>query len=132
MNANFHSGDKIDLKGDGDISFSKDNATSVVANSIVDSFNQMIDKANSSDELKIALKELALSVQGLTSNMSSEKAKEVNSDLEILVGEAIKEKPRKKWYELSAQGLIDAAKTVGSIGKPVIETTQSILKMLSP
>lgn len=68
----------------------------------------------------------------MTAQMPEEQAKEVTQDLQNLTTEAAKDQPRQKWYQLSGQGLIEAAKTVGAIGKPVIESTKAVLGLLAP
>lgn len=80
--------------------------------------------------MALKLKELSTGIENIVKNMPNDKAKEITEDLQTFVNEASKKQPRRKWYEMSAEGLIDAAKTIGTIGKPVIETVQSISKLL--
>ncbi len=101
----------------------------VVADSIKNSFNAAA-QSNAPDELKTLLKELTTRVGEMTKAMPAEAAKETGENLEALVNESIKEKPRQKWYQLSGEGLIEAAKAVGDIGKPVVETVMKILALL--
>jgi hypothetical protein len=42
----------------------------------------------------------------------------VASDLKVLTEEASSEAPRPKWYQLSAEGVIEAAKSVEEIAAP--------------
>lgn len=102
----------------------------VVANTIQDSFNKMSSSA-ATDEMKEKLKQLTEAVIEMCNHLSQEKAREAARDLETLTSEALSDKPRRKWYELSAQGLIDAAKTVGHIAAPVIAIVGSLLPLLA-
>lgn len=80
-----------------------------VANTIQNSFNK-VSGANMPEELKQRLKELAEAVGKLSAQLPQDKAREVARDLETLTNEATSSSPRRKWYELSANGLIEAAK----------------------
>lgn len=101
----------------------------IVANTIQDSFNKISSSA-ASDEIKEKLKQLTEAVTDMCNHLSQEKAREAARDLETLTSEALSDKPRRKWYKLSAQGLIDAAKTVGQVAAPVISIIGSLLPLL--
>jgi tetratricopeptide (TPR) repeat protein len=111
-----------------------DNATIhgdlVVANSIKDSFNKAV-KADISDELKIMLKELSIAVGKMSETLSKEEARRVAQDLEVLMSEATSEKPDKRRWEFSIEGLKKAAKDVGEIGKHVLDLATRIAVILS-
>lgn len=102
----------------------------MVADSIQNSFNR-IDRSNVSQPVRDNLKKLTEAVAEATNHMAPEIAKRAASDLETFTNEAISEKPRKKWYELSAEGLMEAAKTVGEIGAPIIKCVSGVLGLLS-
>lgn len=124
INEETTTGDTITITAKGDVNFAKDQAISTI--------NKTISNSNISGSLKKNLKQLTASVSKMLETLPEDKAAELFKDLELLVVEASKDKParRKKWYELSAEGLIEAAKAVGSIGKPVIEATRSVLELL--
>jgi len=102
----------------------------VVANSIKDSFNR-VDSAEIPGNLKKSLKALSIAVGKMSEKLPKDDAEKVARDLETLTSEAISEKPRQKWWELSIEGLKEAAKNVGEIGKPVIELATNIAIILS-
>jgi len=116
-------GDTISIVAQGDIAFSKDQAMALI--------NKQINQTSGiQEDLAKKLRELSAAVEKMIKNMPDDKARDVTDDLEKLVNEVSKEQPKKKWYQISADGLIEAAKTVGAIGTPVITITQSILKLL--
>ena len=115
--------DKINIKAGGDVAFAKDQAIATINKTITEA-------AGISETLESKLKELSVAVEKMVQNMPEDKAKETTKDLETLAGEAVKKEPRRKWYELSGEGLIEAAKAVGEAGKPVIEITQAVLNLL--
>lgn len=101
----------------------------VVANSIKNSFNQA-DSAAISDDLKTTLKNLAIAVGKMSEGLPDAQAKEAARDLETLTGEATSSSPRRRWWELSIEGLKKAAQDVGEIGKPVLELASQIVPLL--
>lgn len=64
-------------------------------------------------------------------SQAKEGAEQVARDLETLTAEATSKEPRRKWWELSIEGLKDAAKNIGEIGKPVLELATRIVAILS-
>ncbi len=88
------------------------------------------ESANLPETLETELKDLSDAVQKMTQEMPETQAQEVTQDLQTLTEEATKDAPRKKWYELSGQGIIDAATAVGVAGKPVIDLTREVMKLL--
>ncbi|HEV7645223.1 MAG TPA: hypothetical protein VGO50_14865 [Pyrinomonadaceae bacterium] len=102
----------------------------VVADSISNSFNK-VEKSGASDELKQKFKELNDQVAEMLKAMPAEKHEDVAKDLEVLTEEAASKEPRKKWYDLSAEGLIAAATAVGAAAAPVITTVKTILALLA-
>jgi len=120
-------GDKIELKlGDGATIF----GDFIVANSIKNSFDKV---ANSKidDELQILLKKLTISVGKMLEYLSVEDGKSVAKDLDRLIDEAASEKPDKRWWQVSVDGLKKAAETIGEIGKPILEVLSNIVAILT-
>jgi hypothetical protein len=99
----------------------------VVAGSIANSFNK-VESSNTNEDVKNVLKDLITAVGEMSKSLSPEKQKEVAQDLDVMTTEAVKEKPRKKWWSVSFEGLAEAAKDIGEVGKPVLE----ILAKLAP
>jgi hypothetical protein len=102
----------------------------VVASTIQNAFNK-IDGSEASAELKEKLKTLSQAVAEMTTKLPKEQAEQAARDLETLTTEATSKTPRRKWYELSAEGLIEAAKTVGEMAAPVVSAVKAILPLLA-
>ncbi|MBI2360057.1 MAG: hypothetical protein HYV04_14380 [Deltaproteobacteria bacterium] len=102
----------------------------VIADHIENSFNTL-EKSGVNPELKVLIGDLLKQVTEASKAMPQETAKQAGSDAETLVKEVTAGAPRKKWYELSIEGLRDAAKAVGDIGKPILETTGKLLPLLN-
>ena len=102
----------------------------VITQRIQESFNKA-DKADIQAELKETLKQLAEAVATMNKELPEEKAEEAADDLEKLIEEATKDKPNKKWYSVSIEGLIQAAENLEKLGKPVIDLSQKVLSLLT-
>lgn len=102
----------------------------VVSRSITKSFNK-IESSESPDELKRSLQELTGAVNAMMAKMPTETAEQVARDLEMFVSEAVSKSPRPQWYQLSIDGLKDAAKNIGEIGLPVLKLAAAVLALLS-
>ena len=98
--------------------------------SINNSFNK-IAQSDAPDELKEHLEKLNDAVKEMIQRLPEAQQKQAAQDLQTLTDEALSEEPRRKWYELSAEGLIEAAKAVGEIAVPVITAAKAVLAFLA-
>jgi uncharacterized protein YjbI with pentapeptide repeats len=117
----------IDFKGAQNVSVG--NINQVAANTISNAFNTVV-QSSAPQELKVELEKLNQAVAEMVKRLPEEKQREVAQDLKTLTDEATSGSPRQKWYELSAQGLMEAAEALGEVAKPVITITKSILALL--
>ena len=101
----------------------------VAAKTINDSFNTAAE-SKASQEMIGKLRELEAAVKEMLPQLSEAQQKEAAQSVEVLTKEAVSEKPRSKWYDLSAEGLIEAANAIGPIANPVITATKAVLKLL--
>lgn len=102
----------------------------VTANVINNSFNK-VQASQISTELKSALNEVTDLVSKLAKQLPQAQAKRVAKDLDTLTTEATSDTPRKEWYELSAKGILDAAKTVAAMAGPVTTAVTAVLALLA-
>jgi hypothetical protein len=51
-------------------------------------------------------------------------------DAEALLKEATSSQPRRRWYEVSLEGLKEAAKNIGEIADPVLGIVQKLMPLL--
>lgn len=101
-----------------------------VAERIENSFNNTMS-TDVSDDLKTAIKNLGVEVANLARELPEEQAEQVSRDFEVLALEAVAKNPRQKWYELSADGLIEAARTVAAMTGPLTTAVQAVLALLA-
>lgn len=112
----------------GDVTVSGD-FNVVTAKNIRESFNKA-SESDANENLKAKLQELSVQVAKLAAELSPEQAEAVSRDLQALTNEATAKEPRKQWYELSAQGLMDAAKAVAGMAGPVGAAVKAVLALI--
>ena len=89
-----------------------------------------IDKGNGQNaDINKLLKLLAGQIETVASSNEAA-ATELVDNLERLVAETEKSQPNKKWYELSIDGLKEAAGAIGEIGEPILKTLSTLLPLL--
>lgn len=106
------------------------NINQVAANTITNAFNT-VAQSSAPQELKVELEKLNQAVTEMVKALPDEKQREVAQDLKTFTDEATSQSPRRKWYELSAEGLVEAAKAVGEVAIPVVTATKAVLSLLS-
>jgi len=72
------------------------------------------------DEVKQVLQQLSKEVAKVAEKLSAEAGQNLADDLKGLTNELTKQNPRQKWWELSADGIKEAATTVGTVGATAI------------
>jgi len=119
-------GDTININTvNGDAVVAKDQA-------VININKQISEAANITGSLEDKLKELSDIVHKMIKDLPHDKAEDVTENFEILVNQAQKKKPQKALCEVSATGLIEAAKAVGATAQQVIPVIQDVMKLLVP
>ena len=117
---------KIEVKiGDG-ATFHGDFA---IGERIKNSFNKA-QTATAHDDIKSVLQQLSQEVAKVAEKLSNEQAAELADDLGRLTDEATREAPKRKWWEISAKGIKEAAETVGAVGKQAVDLVKQLEGLL--
>jgi small GTP-binding protein len=106
----------------------------IIADTIESSFNQLTE-AELDPEIKQLLDQLLKEIVEINKQVPPEQAEDAAAmarDAEVLVKEATSPKPRRKWYEVSVEGLIQAAENIGQIAKPVLDIVLQLKPLLLP
>ncbi len=101
-------------------------------NDVRNSVNQNISQSTESDEVKLLLAQLAKDISDVAGQLPSEISKQMGDDVETLSKETVREKPRRKWYELTLGGLKVAVDGVGELAKPIASTLAKLWPLLLP
>ncbi|MBI4849573.1 MAG: hypothetical protein HY808_13560 [Nitrospirae bacterium] len=101
----------------------------VVAKSIENSFNK-VASSDLADELKELLQKLSIEIGKIIEHLPKDEAEDVAEDLSTLIDKATSEKPKRKWWSVSIDGLSKAAEKLGKVGMPVLELVGKIVPLL--
>jgi GTPase SAR1 family protein len=102
-----------------------------VAEQIRSSFNKA-GQAQVGDELRAILQELIQAVAEIATQLPRIQAQDLADDLKTLTDQATKEHPRRKWWQLSSEGIREAAKAAGTIGEKALSLLDKLLPLLGP
>ena len=102
----------------------------ITAETINNSLNK-VQGSQASPDLKDAVKQVIEQVKKLAEQLPEAQAKTLIKDLEALTTEAVSPTPRQEWYELSAKGILEAAKTVAAMAGPVTTAVTAVLALLA-
>lgn len=91
-----------------------------------------IQDSRETDQVKQLLRELTTRIASVDSSVNPEAVQNLNGDLDRLTEEMSKQNPRRKWYEVSIDGIKEAASAVGEIGQPILESASALAKLLLP
>ena len=106
----------------------------VIADSIQESFNTL-EKASVNQNLKTQLDQLLKTINAISKQITPEQAETIQrmaQDAETLVKESTSSNPRRRWCELSLEGIKDAAKSIGDIATPILKIVKEISSLLLP
>jgi len=106
------------------------NINQIAARDIENSFNH-VKSADADTALKEQLERLHQQVAAMARQLSEDKQKQLAKDLKEFSEQALSDEPRKRYLNVSKEGLIEAAETVQKIGKPVIQTVKTIVALLA-
>lgn len=103
----------------------------VTADKIEGSFNRAAAAANTPDEIKTLLRQLAEEVAKIAAAQQPADADKTADALETLTKEATREKPRPEWWKLSSKGIREAASAVGAVGTTAIGLVDKLTHLLA-
>lgn len=83
-------------------------------------------------ERKDLLATLQAQVQEILQTIPETQHEDAADNLRKLVDEVSSDKPKRKWYEISAAGLLDAAKAVGASAPSIASTLLTLGKTIWP
>jgi hypothetical protein len=100
--------------------------------SVASHVTQQMSNVEGKEQIRELVTELAQRISAIDPAVQPEKTKGMADDLKVLSDEVAKPQPRRKWYELSLEGIKEAAEAIGEIGKPVLDTVARLLPLLVP
>jgi actin-related protein len=98
------------------------NVSNTVTNNLAES--------GATDEIKKLIEELNSEIQKVSAKADPSQVKQMGKNLKALSEEVASDEPERRWYEVSLEGIKEAAEAVGEIAKPVINITKKIAALL--
>ena len=94
--------------------------------------SQQLESSSASDEVKNLMKQLSEQMAAIDPSVSPAKVEQMGSDLKTLSDEMAKAEPRQKWYQISLEGIKEAAIAIGETAKPIVDIVAKLLPLLVP
>jgi hypothetical protein len=116
---------KADVSGIGNILNMAEFMTGVT-----NTVNQNVHQSAAADEVKALVKALASQVTSVAPKVDVANAEQLGKNLEALSKELSAAKPQRKWYEVSLDGLKEAAEAIGELGIPIVQTVAKLTSLL--
>jgi len=99
-------------------------------NNVTNTVNTNLAESKAGDEVKALIKELNDQIAKVGQAADPKLTQQMGQDLQTLSAELAQPEPRRKWYELSLDGIKEAAEAVGEIAGPVVKTVQKLALLL--
>jgi len=91
-----------------------------------------VSKANIDGHARELMMRLLEQVNLVIPQVPADIAQQMGNDVKALSNEIAQPVPRRKWYEVSLDGLKEAATAVGAIGQPILQVVSELSKLLLP
>jgi hypothetical protein len=107
-----------------------DQRGSIFGDNATQNNNQVLTGEDKSARVEELLSKLQAEVEALAGQLPPQHAEQVKSDLEVLAKEAKSPQPRRKMFEVTGEGLVDAAKTVATMAPSITAAVLEIGKLI--
>ncbi|WP_431688782.1 COR domain-containing protein [Hahella sp. NBU794] len=98
------------------------------AKTMNDCFNK-INESNINNDIKSLIEELLIKTKEIGDNHSVETS-EILREADSLTSEITSSNPRKKYLEISFNGIVEAAKKIGAVGTPLISIAEKLFTLI--
>lgn len=102
-----------------------------IAIDLTDTFDKIDSNSCVQRDLQALLKKLAVDVDKMMEDLPEEQAGQVKCAFQALISQATSKKPERAWWELSVNGLNDAAKALGGVGLSVLKNLDQLVSVLN-
>lgn len=115
----------VNQSGQGNIA----NVAEYMSN-VVNQVTSNLDKSSSPDEAKALMKELVEQIAAIASKIDPKQTQRMGADVQTLSTEMVQPEPRRAWYELTLNGLKEAAEALGEIAMPIVGIVKKLMPLL--
>lgn len=89
-----------------------------------------VQQSQASDDVKQLLEQLLNEIKGLNGKIPDQAIQTLSEESETLITETTKEQPRKKYLDLSLEGIKEAALALGEIAAPILAIAEKLSPLL--
>jgi hypothetical protein len=107
--------------------FGDNNQTTTVQNSTVGTISQSVEQQTA---VESELQKLNAAVDELVKKLPPDQAAQVKNDAATLTSEAKSPKPRRSMFDVTAAGILEAAKFVAELSAPIGTAVAALAKLL--
>ncbi|MBT3033082.1 MAG: hypothetical protein KME36_18435 [Candidatus Thiodiazotropha sp. (ex Lucina pensylvanica)] len=97
---------------------------------ITNTVNSNLEQSNIDDAVKDLITKLNQQIDGISSKADPAQTTKMGKNLKQLSEEVASSEPDRRWYQLSLEGIKEAAEAIGDIANPVLETVAKLVKFL--
>lgn len=101
-------------------------------NNVTNAVNNNLQQSTAPAELQALVKQLTEQIKEISTKVDSKTTQSMADEVKALSENLAKEEPKRRWYEVSLEGLKEAAQAVGELGKPILETVKALTPLLLP
>lgn len=116
---------KVNVIGTGNIV----NVAEYMSN-VTSTVNNHLAESNADAEVKGLIKQLNQELERVAPRTDPVSTKKMGKNLEALSREAASDEPERRWYEVSLEGIKEAAEAMGAIAKPILGIVAKLSALL--
>ena len=115
----------INVSGTGNIV----NVAEIISN-VTNTINTNLEKSNVDKEILNLIADLKGQFETVAPKAEPSQIKKMGKNLERLSEEIAEEEPDKRWYDISLEGIREAAEAIGDIASPIIKTVVKLATLI--
>jgi len=100
--------------------------------SVTNTVNNNLAESSVDAQVKTLIQQLNEQIKQVASAADPSQIRKMGKNLETLSREVASDEPERRWYELSLDGIKEAAQAVGAIAKPIIDIAGKLSALLLP
>lgn len=97
---------------------------------VTNTVHNNLAKSGAGDEVKDLVQQLNQAIETIAPQVEPTELKKMGKNLEALSKEIASDEPERRWYEVSLEGLKEAAEAVGELAEPVVKIAAKLAALL--
>lgn len=97
---------------------------------VTNTVNNNLAESNADQEVKSLIQRLNQEIERIAPDIDPGLTKKMGKNIEALSREVASDEPERRWYEVSLEGLKEAAQAVGEVAKPIVDIVKTLSGLL--